>query len=55
MLGVKGVVSARTDIDSHTVTVDLRDESVPVDGVVQALAGAGLSPGAPVRQGGAAK
>ncbi len=40
---------------AHTVTVELRDESVPVGAVVRALAGAGFTSGEPVRKGEAAK
>ncbi len=42
-------------MSAHAVTVVLRDESVPVDAVVKALAGAGFTSGAPVRKDGAAK
>jgi len=40
---------------NHTIAVEVRDESVPIDGVVKALAGAGFTSGAPVRNDGAAK
>ena len=42
-------------MDSHTVTVELRDESVPIGAVVKALAGVGFTSGTPVRKDGAAK
>lgn len=50
-LGVDGVISADADMDNHTVTVELRDESVPIGAVVKALAAAGFTTGEPALKG----
>ena len=50
-LGVDGVISADADMGNHTVTVELRDESVPIGSVVKALAAAGFTTGEPTLKG----
>ncbi len=49
------MVSADADMDAHTVTVELRDEKVPIDAVVKALSAAGFATGEPAVKGRAAK
>jgi hypothetical protein len=41
------VVSAVPDMANHTVTVELRDENVPIAGIVKALGIAGYTTGEP--------
>ncbi|MGE5190216.1 MAG: hypothetical protein ACM3NF_09185 [Gemmatimonadota bacterium] len=38
-------------MDSHVVTVELRDENVPIGAVVKALAAAGFATGEPAVRG----
>lgn len=38
-------------MDKHTVTVELRDETVPIGAVVKALAAAGYTTGEPAVKG----
>ncbi len=45
------MVAAAADLDKHTVTVELRDEGVPVGAVVKALSAAGFATGEPVLRG----
>ncbi len=45
------MVSADADMDAHTVTVELRDENVPIAAVVKALSAAGFSTGEPALKG----
>jgi len=45
------VISADADMKDHTVTVELRDESVPIGAVVKALAAAGYATGEPALKG----
>ncbi len=49
------MVSADADMDSHTITVELRDENVPIDRVVKALSAAGFATGEPAVKGRAGK
>lgn len=45
------MLSADADVNSHTLTVELRDESVAIGAVVKALAAAGYTSGEPALKG----
>ena len=49
------MLSADADMNSRIVTVELRDESVPIGAVVKALSAAGFATGEPAVKGGAGK
>ena len=49
------MVSAVPDTVNHTVTVELRDENVPIGAVVKALGIAGYTTGDPALKGAVAK
>ncbi len=45
------MVAAAADLDKHSVTVELRDERVPIGAVVKALSAAGFATGEPAVKG----